>query len=241
MADSVKRSRPWARILVDAALAVLFVAVMATALVQEAPHEYLGIAVFACVAAHVVLNRRWFKALFRGRYNATRVLQLAAVVGLVACIVGQMASSIVLSKFAFGFLPALPGAGWARRVHMLCSYWGFVFAFAHAGLQIKGFTRLVRAKDAAPSAAVWLARIVVVAVSCYGAYAFVQVNMGAYLLGQVQFAFADFSMPIALSFARYASIGVLVASVFHCLSRFVIRGANKRVGREQIEREKERG
>lgn len=222
-------SRRWARVAVDVALAVLFVAVMATALVQEVPHEYLGIAVFAAVVVHVVLNRRWFKALTHGRYRAVRVLQFVAVVGLLVCIVGQVASSLVLSKFAFGFLPALPGAALARRVHMLCSYWSFVFAFAHAGLQLKGFGRLVRAKGAAPAASVWLARVGAVAVSCYGVYAFVQMNMGAYLLGQVQFAFADFTVPIALLFARYAAVAVLVTGAFYCLGCIVGKNASKRV------------
>lgn len=228
MTGSAKRGRRLARIVVDAVLAVLFVAVMATALVQEAPHEYLGIAVFAAVVAHIVLNRRWFKALFRGRYNAVRVLQLVAVAGLVACIGGQIASSLVLSKYAFGFLPALPGAGWARRVHMLCSYWGFLFAFAHAGLQLKGFERLVRPGSvASPAFAVWPVRIIFMAIACYGVFSFVQLNMGAYLFGQVQFAFADFATPIALICARYAAIAVLVAGLFHYLCRLLEKAASR--------------
>ena len=91
-------------------MAVLFIVVMATALVQEVPHEYVGVALFIAVVAHIALNRRWFKALFRGRYNAVRMLQLVAVVGLLACMLGQVISSLVLSKYAFGFLPSLPGA-----------------------------------------------------------------------------------------------------------------------------------
>ena len=209
-------------------MAALFIAVMATALVQEVPHEYVGIALFIAVIVHIVLNRRWFKALFRGRYNAVRVLQLVAIVGLLACIIGQVVSSLVLSKYAFGFLPALPGASWARRAHMLCSYWSFVFAFAHAGLQFKGFSRLVKQKGSdSPSAAVWLGRIAVIAIACYGVYAFVQVNMGAYLLGQIEFAFVDFATPPALMCARYAAIAVLVAAAFHCLRR-VIEALGKR-------------
>ena len=218
----MKRQRAWARILVDAAMAVLFIVVMATALVQEVPHEYVGVALFIAVVAHIVLNRKWFKALFHGRYNAVRVLQLVTIVGLLACIIGQVVSSLVLSKYAFGFLPALPGASWARRLHMLCSYWSFVFAFAHAGLQFKGFSRLVKSKGAnSPSVAVWLGRIVVIAVACYGVYAFALVNMGAYLLGQVEFALVDFATPLVLMCARYAAIAVLVAAVFHWLRRII--------------------
>ena len=222
MAGNIKRGRSWARVALDAAMAALFIAAMATALVQEAPHEYLGIALILAVVAHIVLNRRWFKALFRRRYNAVRVLQLVAIVGLLACIAGQIASSLVLSKFAFGFLPALPGEGWARRIHMLCSYWGFVFAFAHAGLQFRGFARLAQSKDAGASdAAVWVARLAFAAAACFGVYSFMRLNLGAYLLGQVQFAFADYSEPIALSFTRYASVAILVGGLFAGLRRAI--------------------
>ncbi len=212
-----------ARMIVDAALAVVYVAVMATALVQEAPHEYLGIALFALVVSHVVLNRQWFAHLVRGRYNVVRVLQLVAIVGLLACILAQVGSSLVLSKHAFGFLPAIPGAGWARRVHMLCSYWGFLFAFAHAGLQFDGVLRRLRSSraDKGGSAGVWVARIVFAVVACYGAYSFVQLGLPAYLTGQVQFAFADYGTPLALSFARYAAIAVLVAGAFHYVRKLI--------------------
>ena len=222
MAHSVKRHRAWVRVVVDVAMAVLFIVVMATALVQEVPHEYVGIALFIAVAVHIALNRRWFRALFRGRYNAVRMLQLVAVVGLLACMLGQVISSLVLSKYAFGFLPSLPGASWARRMHMLCSYWSFVFAFAHAGLQLKGFDRLVRPKGSeSPSSLVWLGRIVVMMISCYGIYAFVQMRMGMYLLGLAQFAFVDFATPLVLTCMRYTAIAVLVTAAFHCLRRVI--------------------
>lgn len=228
MASKANRGRRLARVAVDIAMAATLIAVMSCALVQEKPHEYLGIAAFTAVVAHNVLNRHWFKALFRGRYNVVRTLQVAMIVGLVACIVGLMASSLVLSKHAFGFLPAIPGASWARRVHMLCSYWGFVFAFAHAGLHLKGLGVLMRSKASVPSVAVWLGRIVAAVLSCYGIYAFVRMNLGAYLLGQVQFAFVDYSAPISLSLARHAAVAVLVTAVFHCLRLFISRFATGR-------------
>ena len=198
---------------------------MATALVKEAPHEYLGLSVIACAVAHTVLNRRWFAALFRGRWSALRVLQALCVAGVGLCILGQMASSLILSKYAFGFLPEFPGAGWARRVHMLCSFWGFMFAFAHTGLQFRGLAKLARPKGGTlPAAAVWAILISLLAVCCVGIYEFIQLNLGAYLLGWVQFAFADYETPFLLLYARYASVATLVACVFACLRR-VLGGA----------------
>lgn len=211
-----------AHIVVDTVLAGLFVAVMATALVQEAPHEYLGASLFVAVVAHVALNRRWFKALARGRYNAVRILRLATIAGLLICIIGQVASALVLSKFVFGFLPVLPGASLARRAHMLCSYWGFVLAFAHVGLQLKGFCRLMYVDGVSDAAGarryvIWTGRFLFALTACFGAYSFVSLRFGAYLLGQVQFAVAGYGMSIALSLMGYASIAVLIAGLFHYL------------------------
>ena len=190
------------------ALAVVLVALMSTALVQEVPHEWIGMASFALVIAHTVLNRRWLASVPRARLDALRVLQLVVLAGLVVCIVCQVASSLVISKHAFGFLPALPGAAWARRVHMMCSYWMFMFAFMHVGFH-------VRVPKGMASWQVWAGRVALVVVGRIGAYSFIQLGMPSYLLGQMQFAYADPSVSIAVSMARYASVAVLVAGVSH--------------------------
>ena len=225
------------RLAVDAAMAAAFVAVMATALVQEAPHEFLGIALFALVVVHVVLNRRWFAALARGRYDAVRVLRLVAVVGLLACVAAQVASSLVLSKHVFWLLPALPGAGLARRVHMLCSYWSFLFAFAHAGLQFRTVVVRLGSKRHLGVVAIWTYRIALVAIACFGAWSFAALGMPAYLTGQVQFAFADYAAPLVLTFAQYASVAVLVAGAFYYLERLLRgrgKGSRNRIGEREV-------
>ena len=203
----MKGKKP-AKVALDIAMALVFVAIMTTALVQEAPHEWLGVTLFVLTAIHIALNRRWLASIFRGRHSALRIVQIIVIVGLAICIIGQFASSLVLSKHAFGFLPAFPGAGWARSVHMLCSYWAFAFAFAHAGLHVRV------PKNMAPWQK-WAARIIIAAVACFGVFSFAQLGLWQYLTGQVQFAYADYSVSLAFAFARYASIAILVAGVFH--------------------------
>ena len=224
-----KRKMP---VYVDIALAVAFVAVMALALVQEAPHEYVGIAVFVLVAVHVAMHRNWLSSLAKGRYNVVRVLQMASIVALTLCLVGMIASSLVLSKHAFWFLPALPGASWARRMHMLCSYWSFVLAFAHAGLQLKNALARIgvrlRGSKALGSGAIWCMRGVWFVVAAFGAYSFAQLGLPAYLLGQVAFAFADPTVPLAYTALQYASVAVLITGLFHYLRVLLERAQHTR-------------
>ena len=227
----MKRNRA-IKIAVDVAMSVVLVATMSTALVQEVPHEWLGVALFVLMVTHVVLNRKWILGIVRSRRRASYTLHLVLMVALLVCLVGMIASSLVLSKHVFGFLPALPGASWARRIHMLFSYWLFVLAFAHVGLHIRVPRRMEPWK-------LWTMRAVAAAAAAYGAYAFVRLGMFAYLTGQVQFAMADFATPLAVTFARHAGVAALVAVVFYGM-QVALTAAGKR-GRAQGKRDNGQG
>ena len=200
------------RCAVDAGLAAVFVALMATATVEEFAHEWLGMAAFALFVVHQVLNRRWWARLLKGRYTVLRALGTAANLGLVLCMLAQMASCVILSKHALGWLPAFDGAWWARVMHLLGSYWGFVLASVHAGLHLAGPARVLARRG---GALLWIARAVAVAAACFGAWSFVQLDFGAYLALASQFVFVDPTVPLALTAAEYASAGVLFAVIAH--------------------------
>ena len=93
---------------------------------------------------------------------------------------------------------------------MICSYWTFILAFAHAGLHFRAPKRIAHWQ-------LWIARAACAAFACYGVYSFIQLGIAPYLAGQALFAAADFEAPLALIFIRYASIAVLVAVLFHYL------------------------
>ena len=173
------------------------------------------LALLALVIVHVIWNRRWFTTLRRGRWTAVRALQAASVLGLVVCIVGQGASAVVLSKHALAFLPAIPGSALARSVHLVCSHWTFIFVFAHVGLQAKNVFRRIGKTISANHALLWTFRIGIAAVTAFGAVSFVQLGLPAYLTGQVKFAEGDPNVLFAC--VRWASVAMLVSTVFHCL------------------------
>lgn len=214
-------------------LALCLTCVMATALVAEAPHEYLGVACIVLAVIHIVQNRRWIAGVAKGRQTPVRVLQLISVIGMAICLLGQLVSALILSKYAFGFLPVIEGASWGRTVHLLCSYWLFVFAAAHVGLNFKTMMAHMGARSSAgpkeaggASAVVWATLIIWVIVSIFGVVSFVQMGIAGYLFGLVPFASADFDAPLILIFIRYAAIGALIAGIFHCI-RLALSGKEK--------------
>lgn len=81
--NSIKR-------LVDAAMTVLLLLLMAYQVTGEALHEWIGIGMTALVILHQILNRKWYASLFKGKYNGYRILSTAIntllllVIGLTA-------------------------------------------------------------------------------------------------------------------------------------------------------------
>ena len=55
--------------IVDAAMTILLLLLMAYQVTGEAAHEWIGMAMTVLVIIHQILNRRWYAALFRGKYN----------------------------------------------------------------------------------------------------------------------------------------------------------------------------
>ncbi len=120
------------KIVVDAAMTVALLLLMAYELIGQAAHEWLGIGIFALFALHHILNRNWHRGVFKGRYTALRCIQTALVILILLAMCGSMVSGILLSRHALSFLPVHGGA-FMRSLHMLSAYWGFVLISLHLG------------------------------------------------------------------------------------------------------------
>lgn len=100
-------------------------------------HEILGVALFVLWAVHIALNRRWYGVLFRGQYNARRVLQTVINCGILGCVIFLMISGIILSNHIFAFLGIESGLGFARTAHLLASHWYYMFMSLHIGMHVE--------------------------------------------------------------------------------------------------------
>lgn len=207
------------KIIVDTAMTVLLLILMTYERIGGDVHEWLGVSIFVLFVLHHILNIKWTQALFKGRYSAFRILQTALTVLVLAAMLGSMISGIMLSRHVFAFLDIQSGMSFARSLHMLSAYWGFVLISAHLGLHWSVFIgiskRVVKAKI---SALKWIARAAALAISGYGIYAFIKREIGSYMLLKNQFVFFDFDEPIILFLLDYIAIMGLFTAVGHYLS-----------------------
>lgn len=179
-------------------------------LYAETAHEWVGAGMFALFIAHHALNAGWYKAAFRGRYTPYRVFQLAVNILLLAAMLFLMVSGIMLSNHVFGFLGIDFGASFARMAHLAASHWGFVLMALHLGLHWGMITARLKLRHPR----VW--NVLGALVACYGLYAFVDRNLLYYMFLRVEFAFLDFSEPMALFYIDYlAMMGLFIFASHH--------------------------
>jgi len=205
------------KILVDIGMTVALLLLMAYSLIGEMAHEWIGCAMFLLFIVHHCLNIKWCKNLFKGRYTPFRIVQTLLVVLMLCSMVGSMVSGIVLSRHVFADLPIEGGSAWARTVHMICAYWGFVIISLHLGAHWNMMMGMGKKLFMKPSKVrTWIARGTAVAIAAYGVYAFGVRQIGEYMLLKTPFVFFDFDEPLLFFFLDYLA----VMGLFVCLGHY---------------------
>ena len=171
----------------------------------EIVHEILGVGLFVLWSVHIFLNRRWYVAIFKGKYNPYRIMQTVINCCILICTIFLMISGIILSNQLFTFLNIQSGLGFARIAHLLSSHWYYLFMSLHIGLHMGRLFQNVAAKI--------LPRILLALVCLYGLYAFIARGVWKYLVLKQQFFFFDLERGYILFALDYISIIILFAVV----------------------------
>ena len=195
------------RIALDIVMAVAMPVLMAYSLAGETLHEIVGSAIFILFIIHQVLNRKWYGALFRGRYTPRRIFQTVLNAALLIFMILQPVSGILLSKHLYTFIPVLQGTAALRTVHLIVPYWGYILLSMHAGTHLLPLFAKVKK---APLMRLFICSDVLI--SGYGVYAFIRRGFPGYMSGSRLFAFFDASEPLVLFFLDYIAVMVLFAS-----------------------------
>ena len=179
-------------------------------------HEILGVGLFILWSVHIFLNRRWYGAICKGKYNPCRIMQTVINCCILICTIFLMISGIILSNQLFTFLNIQSGLGFARIAHLLSSHWYYLFMSLHIGLHMGRLFQNVAAKI--------FPRIILVLVCAYGLYAFIARGVWKYLILRQQFFFFDLERGYVLFAMDYISIIILFAVV----SRLVVASLKRR-------------
>ena len=211
------------KIILDSVMLILLPLLMAYSLIGENIHEWLGIAMFAVFIAHHILNHKWVKSLFKGKYAPYRIYITIVNILLFIIMIALPVSGILMSKHTVPFLSIQNGTSYARTIHMTAAYWGFVLMSLHLGnhtdMMLNGIRRKFRLNSSKMTSIIGVL-ISVLILSC-GIYAFTKRRIADYLFMKIMFAFFDFSESKLIFFADHIAIMLAFAVIGHYLSQML--------------------
>ena len=171
-----------------------------------------------------LLNWRWHKNLFQGKYSPMRIFQFCIDILTLFSMIALIYSSIVLSRYVFAFLPIAGGMALARRLHILGSYWGFLLMNIHLGLHwnmvIGVVQKRMRIKKSLKNHQGY-AFFIGTAISMYGITVFIRRDFLTYLLLKSEFVFLDYGESIVLFYIDYFALVGLCIFAAHYLSKLL--------------------
>lgn len=212
------------KITVDFMMLVLLVLQMAFMLTGQKVHEWMGAGMFCMFLIHLILNGSWLKNTTKGRYTPYRILQTGINLLVFLCMIGLMVSGIMMSRHVFPFRSIRSGMSFARELHMVSAYWGYMLISAHIGLHGAMFMGMLRKATGSTGKSVVrtaILRLLALLISGYGVAAFIHHNILSYMLLKVQFVFFDFERPVYLFFLEYLAMMGLFAFLAYYLMKAV--------------------
>jgi len=229
------------RMIVDISMTILSVILMGGTVLfpNDKVHQILGMALLALWAVHIVLNRKWYGAVLKGKYNPYRIMQTVVNFGILLCAILLAVSGMMMAWF----LPESVNVplGFARTAHLVGSHWYYIFMCAHLGMHVGMIANKIRlsrtqqkchssvqqechsralTRESSGKAIKAIAAKVLLTLVCgYGIYAFIVRGVGKYMFLRQQFFFLDLEKGYLIFALDYLSILVLIATASHWLGK----------------------
>ena len=189
-----EHNKNMARRVIDVCMTFILLFLMAYQVTGEVLHEWIGIGMTVLVIIHQILNRKWYSALFKGKYRTYRILTTAVNILLLLSFLLTAFCGMSMSGHAVPFLYGMAPVSFARRMHLSMSHWSFVLIGLHLGLHIPAMTAKMKLEGIMKT----LLSIAFCCTAIAGLGLFIQNGMIDYMLFRVPFAFLDYEKAGAL-------------------------------------------
>ncbi|MCM1226203.1 MAG: DUF4405 domain-containing protein [Clostridium sp.] len=202
------KSKMIIKICIDTLMTILLLLLMSYQITGQKLHEWLGLGMLLLFIFHNILNFKWYRNLFKGRYKPLRILQTILNFSVLISMLylgfsGMTMTHYVFDAFDFGSISE------ARKIHLSASYWGFVLMSVHLGFHwsmVLGIFRKLCKVKKMPFVLIWLMRLTAVLIAGYGAVCFHKNDIVSYMFLRNQFVFFDFEQGAVSVLARYIAM-----------------------------------
>ena len=212
--------------LVDLLMTVCLTLLMAYSLIGEQNHEIIGIVMFALFIIHQILNVGWYKGLFKGKYNAVRIIMTIINCVIFCLMLTQMFAGIMMSRYLFKDLTVTSAITAFRAIHLILPYWLYIFSALHLGFHWRMILSVFK-KITVPKAVIWIMRSLALMIAAYGVYAMIHRQFFGYMFYKLQFAFFDFNEPLIIFILDYLAVMGLFVFIGYYLLKLLTKKRSK--------------
>lgn len=171
------------KLVIDFMMLVFMLMAMAYSITGNRIHEMLGVFLFVLFIVHNILNRVWYKTIFKGKYKVQRIVGIAVNLLFLVTMAVALISSVPISRDLFPFISTNHDM-LARQTHVLSAYWGFLLMAVHIGISwgriVHAARKMTGITDENRLRTIML-RILAVLIVVYGVQASIKGNMGSKL------------------------------------------------------------
>ena len=209
------------KIVIDILMYLIFVILMGHHITENLIHEILGTILFILFIVHHILNYKYYKTIFKGKYNFKRVFLLIIDLLLLISMIGMMISAINISSDVFAFLN-IPTTIFGRQLHMLSTSWAFVIMSIHLGLHLGVFINKLN-KKMKNSVLEYVYYLILILIVIYGVYSFKKLNFISDMFLLNAFKFYDFNESPIIFYLHVISSSLFIGLTIYFINNLKLK------------------
>ena len=215
----MKKKKNTIKMVVDVLMLILMLLEYSKIYTGQLLHEIFGMALLGLFIIHNVLNINFYRTLFKGKYNAQRLITTFIDLSFLLCMLFTIFLGIPISEKIFNFLN-LNGNMTIRKLHTIFGYWGLIILAIHLGLHFKMIFAKLKSRIKEKKKMKIIIFIIQIIIIIYGIKAMIDTNLGLYLIGKSSFAIPT---SIVLSLINNLSIVLAISIVAYNLEKILLK------------------
>ena len=209
------------KMIIDIVMYLIFIVLMGHHITDNLIHEILGTILFVLFIIHHILNYRYYKTIFKGRYTFKRLTILITDFLLLICMLGMIISAVNISSDVFTFLN-IKTTMWGRKLHMISTSWGFVIMSIHLGLHLGIFINKLN-KKMKDNIFEYVYYLILLLITIYGLYSFIKLKFISDMFLLNAFKFYDFKESKLIFYLHVISSSLFIGLITYFINNFKLK------------------
>ena len=209
------------KMIIDIVMYLIFIVLMGHHITDNLIHEILGTILFVLFIIHHILNYRYYKTIFKGRYTFKRLTILITDFLLLICMLGMIISAVNISSDVFTFLN-IKTTMWGRKLHMISTSWGFVIMSIHLGLHLGIFINKLN-KKMKDNIFEYVYYLILLLITIYGLYSFIKLKFISDMFLLNAFKFYNFKESQLIFYLHVISSSLFIGLITYFINNFKLK------------------